>query len=232
MPISVTNPTNGSAMAWSALAVQFATMRTWVNAVPSGDVTAGSVQREHLVRPVTQGWPSNGQVSAWRESRWGELDVDGLPLYGPKRWSLPDKVVIHPDSADRPGGVWVTPIGAPIESGASNVRVKFSCSVRARMSPLLFDGVTYTRHVKVGTLQIRGRNELFDLEVEAPSSAANVYCQNYNNTDDNQGTHTHKVQTLALFTAPLDRVYVVFVRESDDCDQVDLTRISFQVEAF
>lgn len=232
MPISVTNPTNGTAMSWSTLATQFGTMRTWVNAVPSGDVTAGCVQREHLVRPVTQGWPTNGQTSGWRASRWGELDVDGLPLYGGKRWSLPNKVTIYPDGADRPGAAWTTPIGAACDRNRSNVRVKFSCSVRVRMDPLLFDGVTYTRHVKAGTLQIRGRNELYDLEVEAPSSAANVYCQNYADTGDNLGTLTHRIQTLALFTAPLDRVYVVFVRASDDVDQVDLTRISFQLEVW
>lgn len=231
MPISVTNPSG--VQSWTSLATQFATMRTWVNAVPSADVVDASVQREHLIRPVVQGWPSNGQVSAWREHRWAEIGTLGLPMYGPKRWSIPDKYTISPDNADREGGVWITPVGAAIETPVSNVRVRFSCTVLARMSSNLYDGAHgYTVHEKVGELQVRGRNELFGLEVASDSSTVDVFCQQYTNSADNLGMMSHKVQSLAYFAAPLDRVYVVFVRTQDDCDQVDLTRVSLSVEAW
>jgi hypothetical protein len=239
MPISVTNPVNGQAMSWTSMATQLATMRTWVNAVPVTDVADGSIQREHLVRPVIAGFPVEGMRSDFREHRWRTSNLTGPNLYSRSSWTA-DRVTIDPDAADREttnvsgADRWNTPIGAPLYGVASRIRVWFSCSTLVRMSPALFPAPDAPPAI-AGALQIMTVVS-GSLPVVNPTGRGNVYCGEFDGTAGegpaSGGTLMSRVQLFALIHTAADWVYVAFHRTRDDVDQVDLSRIAFHVEVF
>lgn len=239
MPISVTNPTNGTVMSWTSMATAFATMRTWLNAVPNGDVAAGAIEREHLVRPAIAGFPVQGMRSDFREHRWRTSNLTGGNLYGRDAWSIPEKVVIIPDAADRDAGTTLgggerfnTPIGAPLYGVGEKHRVWFSCSAMARMDPAVAG--LLTPPIVAGQLQLVTLTE-GELPAVVPHAIARVYCGEWSDDSDDDassGTLMHRVQLFGLVHDSVDWVYIAFRRTRDDVDQVDLTRIAFHVEVF
>lgn len=238
MPISVSNPANGTVMSWTSMSTAFATMRTWLNGIPNTDLGAGAIEREHLVRPVIAGFPVQGMVSDFREHRWRTSNLVGGNLYARDAWSVPEKVILIPDAADRDvdvtsGPRWNTPIGAPLYGVATRHRIWFSCTALARMDPALFDGGE-TPPVDVGTLQIVTLVEGSE-PVLVPHAVARVYCGEWSDDSPDDavaGTLMHRVQLFGLVHSAVDWVYIAFRRTRDLVDQVDLTRIAFHVEAF
>lgn len=241
MPISVTDPTDGTAMSWASLATQFATMRTWVNAVPDADVVDGSVTREHLVRPVTQGFPVQAQRSTFREYRWQDRGIDVPQLYDLNGWSIPERLTICPRATGALGSgesLWYTPIGETLQAPGTEFRVWFSCAYQVRMDPNLWAPAgALTPKTKAGELQIRAYNRSTGAETTSSIANIDLYSGEYNSSTPagiaaGDGTLFAKVETFALFTTVADDVYVVFKRTRDNVDQVDLARISFQTEVF
>jgi hypothetical protein len=241
MPISVTNPVNGQAMSWTSMASQFSTMRTWVNAVPLADVVDGSIQREHLVRPVIAGFPVEGMRSDFREHRWRTSNLTGPNLYARSSWTA-DRLTIVPDAADRltststSGDRWNTPIGAPLYGVGASARVWFSCSTLVRMDPSLFPGgiiATEDAPEIAGELQILTA-VAGSLPVVVTHAVGNVWCGEWDGdpalTNASTGTLMSRVQLFAYISTAVDWVYVAFKRTRDDVDQVDLSRIAFHVE--
>lgn len=245
MPISVSDPSDGAAMSWSTLASQFATMRTWLNAVPVTDVEDASIEREHLVRPVVSGFPTQAQESSWRHLRWQDRGRDVPSLWSRTRWSIPERVTICP--RETYGGiaandnVWRTPIGCTMDPGSSEHRIRFSCSYQVRMNPTLWAPAgALGPKTKAGELQVRAYVRSVGLEVTTVATA-DLYCNEYDSTDpvglDPGGGAAYgrlygKVDLFALLVTVPDDLYVVFVRTRDNVDQVDLSRIAFHTEVF
>jgi len=241
MPISVTDPTDATAMSWSFLATQFATMRTWVNAVPNGDVVDGSVEGEHLVKPVLQGFPVQAQRSGFREYRHQSTADQPAPLYLFDAWAFPERITILPEGANG-DTLWMTPIGATMQAPSTEVRVWFSCAYQVRMDPQLWTPAgALVEPVKAGELQIWGTNRALNLEFVASHATVDLYSNEVSSGDPTSGsallgaggrTLMSRIDSFALFSTVVDDVFVVFKRTRANVDQVDLARVSLQIEVF
>lgn len=134
----------GTVMEWSDLADNFEDMRTNLNGswTPNIDFVDGGARREHLVRPVIQGFPVNGAFSTFQAMYRGTpLGIDPPTELQYTKWgSKVDRVTIKPflckgatagsDTLARwvlPGGVFVV---AP-RTMSTTILCQFDCQVRS-----------------------------------------------------------------------------------------------------
>lgn len=113
MPISsLTAAVAGDPMQWSGVESNLDTIRDWINGgVQTSDIVAGSLRREHIVRPRIEGAPVNGFI--------GQLHA----LYGVHDMQSSAKANSAPEWASRrardsikpyfvpPGDTWRTRLG-------------------------------------------------------------------------------------------------------------------------
>lgn len=104
MGVNLTNPSNGSTMSGPTLAVETKKIEAWLNGgVVAADMPAGQLNRTHLYRPDTDGFPSErsheiqtGLVNRTIRDHWdprqqsnrfdvlrGQIGADGAVAIGP-----------------------------------------------------------------------------------------------------------------------------------------------------
>lgn len=152
MPFVPTPFVAGATMVWGDVASNFLALREWINAIPSNSVTAGSIRREHLVRPVIQPFPVNGAHSTFQAVLGSKFGIETLPALERAEWGPKiDRLTIFPletGAVEETSGLerWVTPIGKPIfivKDTHVSVTLQFDLQVRSDGSaaPLYPDGV-------------------------------------------------------------------------------------------
>lgn len=107
--------TNGQPMSWAGVATNTDAFLNWNRQVPEGDVNAGAIRREHLVRPVIDGFPVGGFVSTMQiglERSYGlDVPIGSMPAdWGSRRRRLSMIPAVNDGILE----TWRLPIGATL----------------------------------------------------------------------------------------------------------------------
>ncbi len=133
----------GAVMSWDDLASNFSDARDWLNEIPSSDFGSAVIQREHLVRPILQGFPVQGIRSSFQaEFRSTEIGTTPPTPLDFDRWGPKvNRLTIKPNETRGQtvlGGLeatrWVTPIGKTFytpKQGSVTVICQFDLNVRS-----------------------------------------------------------------------------------------------------
>lgn len=114
MPFADT-PLVAGTINWSSLKTNFDDFRTWVNAIPNGDLSNGAVTRENLVRPVILGFPVGGMWSTLQEGYQRDRGLDEHPAQQFVEWgSRRGRFPIVPYKVPAVDEVWRYPIGGTL----------------------------------------------------------------------------------------------------------------------
>jgi hypothetical protein len=239
-------PADGAAMVFPS--ATFASMRSWLNGIPAADVVAGSIQGEHLVRPVLAGFPVQGQTSDWSEVRWHVSGLDGAALYSKYTWSRPDILSMAAKRFDSADKTWRTPIGGSLTGRFSRFRASFSCSAQVRVSPDLWQpaGSLANAPTVVAQVFVAGLDRETGLEFQFGPGRATL-CGNKQSSTEFDDSYVVLFEPIELycaqsfgFSVKLDFLYVC-IRDvlsttlgsiTPVIDQIDLAQTQFDVEAW
>lgn len=131
-----TQHVDGTAMDWSIVAANLAAYRAWQNAIPLADLTDGSIRREHLVRPVIDGFPFNGIRGETQQVYFLSYGVFDRASPAPLSWGQRrNRITITPPAVGL-GEKWRTPIGATVRLPyAAHVEISLSMEWQVRNPP-------------------------------------------------------------------------------------------------
>lgn len=237
-------PVAGDVMAAGELEAELAVVRAWINNVPSADITAGTLPREALVRPEIGG---RDYRSTFELAAWSRFAIDKPDRFIGDEWgSCPDRLTIIPRIHDGVNKLWRTPIGrsfyAPVAFDAV-VACSFDLWVRGpTAAPYYPDGAGTPVGAALGgqfllyVFDRDGAGVKFGTETPVTTSIREVYPIEYPPGHPPQEPFVdHVVMYASLGTLTAGHEYdvqLVYDQDTgtDDIDQMDLTRIHFELE--
>lgn len=133
----------GTVMSWSDIQANLDLARAWVNAIPVADLSADSIRREHLVRPIITGFPQNAMVGPMQSVHRQRLFTNRPDLVRWQGWgATPDRLTVHPPSTNKQTGVWRLPVGATIDVRRTSpnvlATVSFDANIRANTANRIY----------------------------------------------------------------------------------------------
>jgi hypothetical protein len=229
----------GTEMVWSLPDANFTKVRTFLNAgIVLGDVGANSIVREHLRKPVIQGFPVHGYRSTFQTLH--ELQYGQATPYNHERWGpIPDRLMLKPDLCDTAENrKWRTPIGKTIYAPNGHIRAYLTANMLARTDPAAHEYVSSTnaasgQRVQGGWFEIYHYNRTTRSESTNLESRRHVYGDGSDTGIQPAVDNLNMMADIATTPGRYD-VYLVYVRDTFDEDlflQIDLTTIQFTVEA-
>lgn len=240
-------PTLGAVMQAGELEGEFALIRAWLNNVPSADITAGTLPREALVRPEVGGFPDPGFRSSFELAAHSRFAVDKPDRFIHREWgSCPDRLTVIPKVHDGVNKLWRTPIGRTFYSPVAftlSVTCSFDLFVRNNTTgPYYPDGAGTPVGAATGGYFLfymfdrDGLGAKFGTETPVTTSIREVYPIDYPpGNPPETTTNDHVVMWANLGTLSGGHTYdvqLVYDQDtgSDSIDQLDLTRIHFELE--
>lgn len=232
MPVVLTNHADGSAMTWTSIAANMTALRNWCNAVPVADVAASAIRREHLVRPVIQGFPLQGSFSTLQavySQEYGTNEhVQTSSEWGATRRRIPFNPTVN-DGVDEH---WYLPLSRTIRLPREcDVEVHASFMVRIVADvPRYPDGAGGPLNAaRGGFFSIHYRSRTTGVEAEASDGTQHTYPPSGAGDAAVDRVHVSMVETLA---AGVWDLMLVYHRGSSPTTlhQIDVTRAHLSVE--
>lgn len=243
----VFNPSLGQVMNAGELEAELVLVRSWLNSVPNADITGGTIPREAIVRPEVGGAPDPGYRSTFELAAWSRLAIDKPDRFTNREWgTCPERLTIIPRIHDGTTGVWRTPIGRTffaLSAFECTVAISFDLTVRTPTAgPYYPDGTGLPIGAALGgffQVYVYDRDGLgakFGTETPIISSIREVYPTDFPPGHPPETTYNdHVVMYATLGALSAGHTYDVQLvydldTGSESIDQLDLTRIHFELE--
>lgn len=228
---------NGTVMSWSDIASNASAFRAWYNDIPVGDLVAGGIRREHLVKPSLDLFGFRSPHQQLHPISFGLGEADALT---PDEWgSRVERLTIIPFVNESVGNVWKLPIGATIYCPVSRqVEVHLSLEWQVRNdenNPTYPDGAggpanaaiggyfilhSFVRSTGVDTPFEPGRQAVYP--IEGAAAGALPY--------HNDHGHVSLIETFGA-GAEVD-IYLAYHRETAPTalERIDVSRVQGVIE--
>lgn len=129
--------TPSGTMSWSQLGDNLDSFRGWVNDVQNADVSAGSIRREHLVRPVLG---PHELASPFQQAAGAPFGLDAADALAPGGWGARvERFPLFPAAVPGWSGRWVLPIGRTFFVPTTRT-VDVHCSFEIHVRSLVGEG--------------------------------------------------------------------------------------------
>ena len=238
MPFVPTAFNDGTVMDWAAVAANNSDFRIWSSQVPVGDVNAGAIRREHLVRPVVDGFPVNGFLSTFQigiEANYGLGSPIGQMAtdWGSKRRRL----ALNPPVVDGVTETWHFPIGATIRLLRA-FDIEILCTLEWQTRADVAAGVSYPDGIgggaRGGYLAIHSRDRTTNVENQYFAGLQHLYPEQVAGGGNPTGPNheTGLVVGIGTFGPGVVDFGLVYHRANapNGLRQIDFSRIQMTIE--
>jgi hypothetical protein len=233
MPFVPTPLVAGTVAEWADFADNMTDLRAWLNAIPLADVQAESVEREHLVRPFMLGFPTDGTYSSFQAAFRAKFGITGEALTIAEWGSRRERLTITPGFVNGQSTRWLLPIGRTIHlpfDAELSVFAAFDMQVRSDPGAVQYpDGA--------GAGQIAGSFRVYVYDRVDDTVEERQIRTIYPMEPAVIGTQgpllVDKVAQMSTFArvAGYYDIGLIYYAFDANVDQLDLTRITFHVEA-
>lgn len=136
---------NGTVMNWTDFDSNNVAYRVWARGIPVGDVNAGAIHRENLVRPVLAGFPLGGMESGFQSGFESNYGIGSTTANVPAEWgSRRKRLTFNTFVNDGVTEFWYFPIGKTFRLlRQSDIEVHCSLEWQTRSLLSAAGGATY-----------------------------------------------------------------------------------------